>query len=209
MMTATSSAAKGLQRKTLADQLDRLDQILDGLGEALTAAVAQAVTEGVAAAVTQLIRRPDLCRPAENGHSADVQPTWRDRMRRACGRAAARMCEMSARAGRLVRRAWVRATTKSHRQRVAKAMCVTWEVLTEAAVRAGARLAAACPQTWRWPLPPGRSRVGLGRRCRRLLWGPAYRSGGVRRHGHGPHDRRNGSLESKDGGLGGLGCGAA
>lgn len=41
-MTATMMA-NGKTRKTLADQLDRLDRILDGLAEALNEAVADAV----------------------------------------------------------------------------------------------------------------------------------------------------------------------
>jgi plasmid stabilization system protein ParE len=66
MATMKSTAANGRQRKTLTDQLDRLDAILDGLSNALTEAVAQAVKDGIAAAVEQLTRRPEICRPPED-----------------------------------------------------------------------------------------------------------------------------------------------
>jgi hypothetical protein len=42
-------------RKSLADQIDRLDQILDGLAEGLDEAVAAAVQEAVGAAVTETV----------------------------------------------------------------------------------------------------------------------------------------------------------
>jgi hypothetical protein len=41
--TTTRAANNGRERKPLADQIHRLDQILDGLGEALRGAVAKAV----------------------------------------------------------------------------------------------------------------------------------------------------------------------
>ena len=51
-------------RKKLSDQLDRLDNILDGLSEAIPAVVAdavrQAVREGVQAAITEILANPDL-----------------------------------------------------------------------------------------------------------------------------------------------------
>src|SRR3954447_3433041 len=49
--TNTNATANGPARKTLASQLDRLDAILDTLGEGLNEAVAQAVQQAVAAAV--------------------------------------------------------------------------------------------------------------------------------------------------------------
>lgn len=70
-METSNSVANCRKEKRLADQLDRLDLILDGFGEALTEAVAHAVKEGVAAVVTQLGYQPDHCRPAEIGDSAD------------------------------------------------------------------------------------------------------------------------------------------
>src|SRR5438445_5697463 len=49
--TNTNATANGPTRKTLASQLDRLDAILDTLGEGLNEAVAQAVQQAVASAV--------------------------------------------------------------------------------------------------------------------------------------------------------------
>jgi hypothetical protein len=69
--------ANGQTRKTLANQLDRLDGILDGLSEGLSDAVASAVREAVGLAVQEAVRavltevltnpllREQLQRPAE------------------------------------------------------------------------------------------------------------------------------------------------
>jgi hypothetical protein len=54
MSTPTISNAK-LPRKQLSDQLDRLDSILDGLGEGLNGAVADAAREGTRLAVRDAI----------------------------------------------------------------------------------------------------------------------------------------------------------
>ena len=50
-MSTTKVNADGQERKTLASHLDRLDQILDTLGEGLNEAVAQAVQQAVELAV--------------------------------------------------------------------------------------------------------------------------------------------------------------
>ncbi len=51
-------------RRQLSEQIDRLDHILDGLGEAIPAvvgdAVRQAVREGVQAAITEILSQRDL-----------------------------------------------------------------------------------------------------------------------------------------------------
>ena len=52
-MTATKTTLNGQERKTLASQLDRLDGILDTLGEGLNEAVAQAVQQAVELAVRE------------------------------------------------------------------------------------------------------------------------------------------------------------
>jgi hypothetical protein len=46
----------GRDRKSLAEQIDRLDRILDGLAEALNEAVASAVKEAVGAAVKEVVQ---------------------------------------------------------------------------------------------------------------------------------------------------------
>jgi hypothetical protein len=64
-MTSTTLKDNGrLPRKTLASQLDRLDQILDGLAESLNDAVAQAVKDAVGLAIrgvlTEVLANPEL-----------------------------------------------------------------------------------------------------------------------------------------------------
>jgi hypothetical protein len=54
MTTATTT--NGQARKSLAQQIDRLDAILDGLSEALQGAVADAVKEAVGQAVQEAVR---------------------------------------------------------------------------------------------------------------------------------------------------------
>jgi hypothetical protein len=51
-----STTTNGRIRKTLAEQIDRLDSILDGLSEALQGAVAEAVTQAVGLAVREAVR---------------------------------------------------------------------------------------------------------------------------------------------------------
>src|SRR5262245_19983946 len=62
----TTSMTNGRTRKSLAEQIDRLDMILDGLADALNEAVAQAVKEAVAfavkAAVAETLTNPELRR---------------------------------------------------------------------------------------------------------------------------------------------------
>ena len=67
-MNTTKSYANGQVRKTLASQIDRLDTMLDGLGDALSESVATAVQEAVSLAVkeavqtvlTEVLTNPDL-----------------------------------------------------------------------------------------------------------------------------------------------------
>ncbi len=62
----TKTSANGQVRKSLAEQIDRLDGMLDGLSEGLNDAVASAVKEAVGAAVQQAVQavlREVLSRP--------------------------------------------------------------------------------------------------------------------------------------------------
>jgi hypothetical protein len=52
----STTDTNGRQRKSLAEQIDRLDAILDGLSDALQGAVAQAVQEAVGLAVKEAVR---------------------------------------------------------------------------------------------------------------------------------------------------------
>jgi hypothetical protein len=63
---STTGANGRAQRKSLAEQIDRLDLILDGLADGLSAAVADAVTVAVStavqAAVREVLSNPELLR---------------------------------------------------------------------------------------------------------------------------------------------------
>jgi hypothetical protein len=77
MTTANGTMNARTARKSLADQIDRLDTILDGLAEALNESVADAVRdvialtvrEAVHAAVTEVLSSPDLLRAALEKHA--------------------------------------------------------------------------------------------------------------------------------------------
>src|SRR5262245_48601194 len=56
MTTTTTQVSNGRLRRSLAEQIDRLDRILDGLAEALNEAVAAAVKEAVGIAVQQAVQ---------------------------------------------------------------------------------------------------------------------------------------------------------
>src|SRR4051812_44556921 len=58
----TTMMTNGRARKSLADQIDRLDVILDGLADALNQAVAEAVAVAVKAAVAEALASPELRR---------------------------------------------------------------------------------------------------------------------------------------------------
>src|SRR5262245_9810386 len=80
--TTMSTTTNGRARKSLAEQIDRLDQILDGLAdslnEAVAAAVQQAVGEAVAAAVqaavVEVLTNPEL---QKRLHPAGGGKGWR------------------------------------------------------------------------------------------------------------------------------------
>src|ERR1700712_3070999 len=87
MTTANGAVNARAARKSLADQIDRLDGILDGLAEALNESVADAVRgvishavgEAVHAAVRAVLSSPDLLRAAPARHeTADAVPTVAD-----------------------------------------------------------------------------------------------------------------------------------
>jgi hypothetical protein len=54
-MTTMTTNPNGRTRKSLAEQIDRLDAILDGLGDALSESVAAAVSEAVGRAVKEAV----------------------------------------------------------------------------------------------------------------------------------------------------------
>ena len=77
MTTANGTMNARTARKSLADQIDRLDGVLDGLSEALNESVADAVKDVIAetvrqavhAAVKEVLSSPDLLRAALEKHA--------------------------------------------------------------------------------------------------------------------------------------------
>ena len=98
-MTATTTmpTTNGKPRKQLADQLDRLDGIIDALADGLNQAVIDAAREGtrlaVKDAIVEIMTNPELrallaparrsSRPCPSPRSR--RPTGRSRRRPACG----------------------------------------------------------------------------------------------------------------------------
>jgi hypothetical protein len=81
-MTTTTTNTDGRTRKSLAEQIDRLDAILDGLGQALEGAVATAVSQAVGVAVKEAVQgvlAEVLTNPAlrERALPVDSQPVPR------------------------------------------------------------------------------------------------------------------------------------
>ena len=60
MTTTNSTPAPGRARRTLAEQIDRLDQVLDGLAEDLNEAVASAVQQAVHQALAEVLTNPNV-----------------------------------------------------------------------------------------------------------------------------------------------------
>jgi hypothetical protein len=110
-MTTTKNGNGRTARKSLADQIDRLDGILDGLSDALTESVAdavkevigQAVTEAVQAAVTEVLSSPELLKASLARHEPPVPapeptppaPTLKDRVKAAAAKACAKAKELA------------------------------------------------------------------------------------------------------------------
>src|SRR5436305_8013350 len=147
-MTATPPA-DGRARKSLADQIDRLDAILDGLAEALSGAVADTVREAVGLAVTEAVRAvlaEVLTNPAFAARLADrsaappppAGPAWRDRLR-AAGRIV--RTTTAATAGWLGRQLARSAVVAAHQASAAAAGFARWYRAARAAVPAAAAVA--------------------------------------------------------------------
>jgi hypothetical protein len=122
LMTSTMSG-NGIQRKSLAGQIDRLDAILDGLADALNESVAEAVREvvgqvvheAVSSTVREVLSSPELLRAALTRHPTAMptpEPTAKRRtlkdllegVRAACDRARQATVRMGTKLGRAL--AW-------------------------------------------------------------------------------------------------------
>jgi hypothetical protein len=101
----TTMTTNGKLRRSLSDQIDRLDTILDGLAEALNESVAAAVRDAVGLAVREAVQavltevltnpavldklRGTMPPPAAPAVTAPARPSWRERLRPAWGRVVA------------------------------------------------------------------------------------------------------------------------
>ena len=56
----SATLTNGRARKSLAEQIDRLDSVLDGLADGLNEAVAEAVKQAVRAVMTEVLSNPEL-----------------------------------------------------------------------------------------------------------------------------------------------------
>jgi hypothetical protein len=101
-------ATNGRARKSLADQIDRLDGILDGLAgalnEAVVEAVRQAVTVAVKAALAEALAHPELRQRLTAVPAAEVgpRPSLLNRLMAAARRTMNRMTSAAGRFGRWV-----------------------------------------------------------------------------------------------------------
>src|SRR3954467_4722074 len=85
---STKTNANGQERKSLASQIDRLDQILDtlsvGLNEAVATAVQEvvgtAVTAAVQAAVIEVLTNPELLQRLRPAAQPDPAPSFFSRL---------------------------------------------------------------------------------------------------------------------------------
>ena len=130
MTTANGAMNARAARKSLGDQIDRLDGILDGLAEALNESVADAVrgvishavSEAVHAAVKEVLSSPDLLRaalarhepaaipPQSIGANAEVTPrrTPKGLLRRARDWVGSTMTKAAAKVAGMLSSAWTR-----------------------------------------------------------------------------------------------------
>lgn len=119
MTTANGTLNARTARKSLADQIDRLDGILDGLSEALNESVADAVKDVIAetvrqavhAAVTEVLSSPDLLRATLEKHApppANPMPPTPERkpptLKENVARIGNRLCEKVKQAASLARK---------------------------------------------------------------------------------------------------------
>jgi hypothetical protein len=165
----TTTTTNGPARKSLAQQIDRLDAILDGLSEALQGAVAdavkeavgQAVQEAVRAVLTEVVTNRDLQQQLQQAAQPTPAPPQEPRETRSwTGRAWDSVTGCLGRAGQAVRAASVRLGG-----RVWAGVLLGAGILAGTAYLARERIAAAAGRVWGW--------------CRRLVEDAGAALGGV------------------------------
>jgi hypothetical protein len=107
MTTSTRPESNGKARKSLADQIDRLDGILDGLDSALSGAVRDAVEQAVQSVMTELLTNRQLhehlrhaAQPVDRGEQTNGKGGMLQRMWSAAGETLGRAARLAREAGR-------------------------------------------------------------------------------------------------------------
>jgi hypothetical protein len=141
-MSETMLTTNGRTRKSLAEQIDRLDGILDGLADGLNAAVVTAVKEAVSLAVreavqavlTEVATNPDLL--ARLGVQPAAQPTADEDEPEEPARDSGRRPRLAERLGRVagwvkgrVRATWQAGVTLARQAR--QVLSLAWAFVTE------------------------------------------------------------------------------
>jgi hypothetical protein len=134
-MTTTTTNTDGRTRKSLAEQIDRLDAILDGLSDALNESVAAAVSQAVGRAVQEAVQgvlAEVLTDPAlrEQALPADVPPASPEASP-SVSRPPARLAT------------WLGARARSCVQACAAGLCWLRDTAVRLSLLAGSRLRAA------------------------------------------------------------------
>jgi hypothetical protein len=70
----TQTTTNGRPRKQLAEQIDRLEQTVGGLGQTVREATTQAVREAVGELVSEVLTNPDLAALFRSAQAPPVQP---------------------------------------------------------------------------------------------------------------------------------------
>ncbi len=100
-----NATVNGRARKSLADQIDRLDKVLDGLADGLNDAIASAVQEAVRAVLKEVLVQQELLAKLQaettvQKPAAEAKPTLHGRIAGVCRQAWARVKELFGSAGR-------------------------------------------------------------------------------------------------------------
>jgi flagellar biosynthesis/type III secretory pathway protein FliH len=171
MTTSNGTLNARTARKSLADQIDRLDGILDGLAEALNESVAdavkdviaQAVRSAVETAVKEVLSSPDLLRAALEKHApmpaAPINPSAPEpkppTLKENVARIADRLCEKAKQATSLA---------KKKTLEVCAAACAAGKQAGKVAAIAPAVLGAIARKAWDFRKPCAVA-VGVGVLC--------------------------------------------
>jgi hypothetical protein len=168
-MKTHDATANGRQRKTLAHQLDRLDAVLDGLGDGLNAAIADAVRaavrEAVQAAVAEVLASPAISVRLQTVAAPVVTPPPQNNVDMPKVTVAARLGALWA---------GVRAKVTAFARACMTCTCAVGSACNRAFLRVLA-YCGGCLQSCRAAvgkgIARGRSRLAaLGTTCRQLLW---------------------------------------